>query len=180
MIEHLEGLPVSMVYVREEVAVWPELLAALNEMGRVAPVPLVILSRTTVDVRAAGVLRVEVNQQPVALPPTGRTAELLVYLLEHGGQATLERLMDALAPEATSKRERERARKALWNAVERLREALGWPGSVQALGSAYRLDPGVTWQYDMTEIRRNGSQTAALFMDGLYADWVLEVRASLE
>jgi hypothetical protein len=63
--------------------------------------------------------------------------------------------------------------------VQRLREALGWSQSVRALRGAYRLDPTTVWVYDVTEIRRSGALASGLFMDGLYSNWVEEVRLSL-
>jgi hypothetical protein len=91
----------------------------------------------------------------------------------------LERLTDAFFPLASSAGDLERARKALWNAVQRLRESLGWSQSVQALRGAYRLDPTVLWEYDVNEVRRVGARASGLFMDGLYSNWVEEVRVSL-
>jgi tetratricopeptide (TPR) repeat protein len=181
MLKHIEGLPLTLVYVREEVSAWPELFAALRAHGRTVPVPLEHAAQVTVRVEALGVLRVAVNQRPVPFPPTSRAAEILVFLLENGGQATLERLLDALMPNAFGDLERRRARKSLWNAVERLRETLGWQESVQNLaGSAYQLDPRVIWQYDVDDLRRKQASTTRLFLEGLYSEWVLEVRAGLE
>jgi tetratricopeptide (TPR) repeat protein len=179
MIECLAGLPLTMLYVREEVNLWPELFAAILVQGQAVPQALPRLTLGSVRVAALGVLHVTVNDQPIPLSPTGRAAELLVFLLENDGQATLERLTDAFFPLASSAGDLERARKALWNAVQRLRESLGWSQSVQALRGAYRLDPTVLWEYDVNEVRRGGTRASGLFMDGLYSNWVEEVRVSL-
>jgi tetratricopeptide (TPR) repeat protein len=180
MLKHLEGLPLTMLYVREEVDAWPDLFARVRSLGHAVPLTLERIAQTVVRVEALGVLRVLINQQPVVLPPTSRLAELLVFLLENHGQASLERLRDVFWPNAINDLEHRRARKALWNMVERLRDALAWPDSVLAVGSAYRLDPGVIWEYDVTELRQGSVSTNRLFMDGVYSDWVLEVRNGLE
>jgi tetratricopeptide (TPR) repeat protein len=180
MLEHLVGLPLTMLYVREEVDAWPDLFARVRSLGQAVPLPLERISQTVVRVEALGVLRVLINRQPVALPPTSRLAELLVFLLENHGQVSLERMRDVFWPNAMTDLEQRRARKALWNMVERLRDVLGWPDGVQAVGGAYRLDPGVLWEYDVAELRLGKASTTRLFMDGVYADWVLEVRNDLE
>jgi tetratricopeptide (TPR) repeat protein len=180
MLKHLEGLPLTMLYVREEVDAWPDLFARVRSLGQAVPLPLERIAQTVVRVEALGVLRVLINRQLIALPPTSRLAELLVFLLENHGQASLERLRDVFWPNAINDLEHRRARKALWNMVERLRDALAWPDSVLAVGGAYRLDPGVIWEYDVTELRQGSVSTNRLFMDGVYSDWVLEVRNGLE
>ena len=126
-----------------------------------------------VEVRAAGLLRVKVNGREIPLAPTGRAAELLVLLLEYRGEATLDQLMDKLYPEKVSRR---KASQAIWPHLERLREALGWEGSVLASSGTYRLDPGSVWRYDLHGPK---AQKKALFLEGIYRNWVQNRREEL-
>jgi DNA-binding SARP family transcriptional activator len=128
-----------------------------------------------VRVAALGVLRVTVNDRGVPIVPTGRVGELLVFLLEHGGIASLEVISEALYPDVTH----ERARKSVWMLVKFLRTALGWDGAVIALRAAYQLDPNVTWQYDVREARAHGAVQGD-FLAGVYSEWALEVGRELE
>jgi tetratricopeptide (TPR) repeat protein len=174
----LEGLPVHTLHAREEVRQWPQLFQLLEAAGKPVPVPLEYVQGTTVRVAALGVLRVTVNDRGVPIVPTGRVGELLVFLLEHGGVASLEVISEALYPDVTH----ERARKSVWMLVKFLRTALGWDGAVIALRAAYQLDPNVTWQYDVREARAHGTHGAVQgdFLEGVYSDWALEVGHELE
>lgn len=58
-------------------------------------------------------------------------------------------------------------------------EELGWEGSIQALRSAYRLDPEAEWQYDVAEARARG-EFSGEFLAGVYSEWALEVGRELE
>jgi tetratricopeptide (TPR) repeat protein len=178
--DSLEGLPITMIFVREELPAWSALFMTIKASGKAIPEPLPTVSSTVVDVQAAGVLKVFVNQQQISLPPTSRAAEVLAFILEQGGQTTLERLIDKLTPNAVGNLDKQRSRKALWNAVNRLREALGWPESIQVFGGTYQLDVKSIWNYDINELRKGSFSTTKLFMDGLYSGWVNEVRAELE
>jgi hypothetical protein len=111
-----------------------------------------------------GSLEVKVNGRPVPINPTGRPGELLVFLLENGGSAGVEHLLDQLY-----QGNRPQDRKALWETAERLREALGWKGSVQIKGGIYRLDHAAEWIY-----RDQPPQGAGEFMVGHYANWIQE------
>jgi tetratricopeptide (TPR) repeat protein len=174
-VQLLEGLPVHTLHAREEVRQWPQLFGLLEAAGQPVPVPLEYVRGTTVRVAALGVLRVMVNDRSVPIVPTGRVGELLVFLLERGGAASLEVISEALYPNATH----ERARKSVWMLVKFLRDALGWEGSVIALRGAYQLDPTVTWQYDVREARSHGAVQSD-FLAGVYSDWALEVGRELE
>jgi tetratricopeptide (TPR) repeat protein len=174
----LEGLPVHTLHAREEVRQWPQLFQLLEAAGKPVPVPLEYVQGMTVRIAALGVLRVTVNDRGVPIVPTGRVGELLVFLLEHGGVASLEVISEALYPDVTH----ERARKSVWMLVKFLRTALGWDGAVIALRAAYQLDPNVTWQYDVREARAHGTHGAVQgdFLEGVYSDWALEVGRALE
>jgi tetratricopeptide (TPR) repeat protein len=174
-VQLLEGLPVHTLHAREEVRQWPQLFQLLELAGKPVPLPLGYVQGTTVRVMALGVLRVTVNDRIVPIVPTGRVGELLVFLLEHGGAASLEVIAEALYPDVTHKR----ARKSIWMLVKFLRDALGWEGSVIALRGAYQLDPNVTWAYDMREARSHGAVQSA-FLEGIYSNWALEIGRELE
>jgi tetratricopeptide (TPR) repeat protein len=178
----LEGLPVHTLHAREEVRQWPHLFQLIEAAGQPVPLPLEYVQGTTVRVAALGVLQVTVNDRGVPIVPTGRVGELLVFLLEHGGAASLEVISEALYPEATH----ERARKSVWMLVKFLRTALGWDGAVIALRAAYQLDPNVTWQYDVREVRTQGTVQGTVqggvqtdFLAGVYSEWALEVGREL-
>jgi tetratricopeptide (TPR) repeat protein len=177
-INLLEGLPVTTLHAREEVRQWPELFALLRAVGKPVPEPLEYIKTTVVRVTANGILRVTVNARAVTIPPVGRTGELLVFLLEQGGAASLEVIRDAFFPDAQDEDVR-RANKTIWFHAESLRKALGWASSVIALRGAYQLDPDVIWQYDIAEARAQGAFRGE-FLKGVYSDWVLEVGRELE
>lgn len=158
----LEGLEPTKLWVREELHCFPALkaLLALPELGR---------SKQWVEVNPFGALEVKVNGRPVPISPTGRPGELLVFLLENGGSAGVEQLLDQLYRD-----NRPQDRKALWETAERLRGALGWKGSVRVKGGVYQLDPEAEWVY-----RDRPPPGAGEFMVGHYADWVQERRNGL-
>jgi tetratricopeptide (TPR) repeat protein len=177
-VQWLEGNPTHTLHMREEVRQWPELFALAKAAGLLIPEPLEYVQGSTVQVRARGVLHVAVNDRGVAIPPTGRVGELLVFLLEHEGEAPLDVILEAFYPNAVGSKERARARKMVWEHANTLRELLGWQDAVIALGGAYQLDPQTTWQYDIREARAlrmfNGE-----FLAGVYSEWALEVGQQL-
>lgn len=111
-----------------------------GQQGATRPAPYQI------TVFAGESIRALVNGRPIPLPPNSRMAELLVLLLEAGGQANLDWLLDQMYPEAAPN-QRSTATRALWELVNQLRQILGWQDSLQALGGTYRLDPVAKWQY---------------------------------
>jgi tetratricopeptide (TPR) repeat protein len=178
-VKIMTGLPTHTLHAREEVGQWPDLFALLAANGLPVPLPLEYPNGLTVWVRACGSAQVSVNGRAVMLAPAGRVMELLVFLLESDGTATLEAIDSAFFPDATDPVSRRRANKAVWKLVETLRHALGWASSVIALGGAYQLDPAVTWQYDVTALRERGG-TSKKFLEGIYSEWALEVGHSLQ
>jgi tetratricopeptide (TPR) repeat protein len=178
-VKIMTGLPTKTLHAREEVRMWPELFALLASKGLPVPVPLEYPAGLTVSVRACGSVQVSVNGRAVTLAPAGRVAELLVFLLESDGTATLEAINAAFFPAATDQVSRRRANKAVWKLVETLRHALGWASSVIALGGAYQLDPNVTWEYDVAALRARGG-TSKKFLEGVYSEWALEVGRELQ
>jgi len=157
-------------WLQEERYCLPALFSEAQRRGYLE-LPRRRLRPLVVEVRAAGLLRVRVNGREIPLAPTSRAAEVLVLLLEHHAEATLDQLADKLYPQLN----RRKARQALWPHLERLREALGWEHSVEAQGGTYRLDPGAHWRYDLhTPGAKKGS-----FLEGIYRNWVQARREEL-
>ncbi|MCS7057333.1 MAG: tetratricopeptide repeat protein [Meiothermus sp.] len=162
----------SQPWLLEEQACLPALFAEARQRGYLEG-PRNRARPLEVEVRAGGVLQVKVNGREIPLSPTSRAGEVLVLLLENGGEATLDQLMDQLYPEEIH---RHKARRAIWPHIERLREALGWERSVEARGGTYRLDPRARWRYDMRDprVRRKGK-----FMEGVFSNWVQQRREEI-
>ncbi len=162
----LQEIPLNTLQMREERRAFPSLFALLES----PPITLEYIVQTKVEIVALGVLQVKVNQRPVPISPTSRIGELLVFILEQGGTASLEQITDALYADALSELEKNRARKAIWKLTRDLRLALGWQNSIASLRSAYQLDPSAIWDYDArdTTAKING------FLNGIYSNWVLE------
>jgi tetratricopeptide (TPR) repeat protein len=177
-LQWLTGVPVSTVYAREEVKRWPELFALAKTNGMSVPAPLEYDEGTVIRVQAKGVLHVWVNDRNVPISPTGRAGELLVFLLEHDGEAPLDVILDAFYPNATDAETRSRARKMIWEHSSALRVALGWQGALIALRGAYQLDPSAQWRYDIRDSRTARSFSGE-FLAGVYSEWVLEVGQEL-
>jgi tetratricopeptide (TPR) repeat protein len=175
-VELLEGLPVETLHAREEARCFPELVQLLYAANKPFPKPLEYTQGITVRVVAQGLLSVRINDRSVNIAPTGRVAELLVFLLEQGGGASLEMIIDALYPDKVGQAN---ARQAIWQLVKMLRKSLGWDGSVRSLRAAYQLDTEVIWEYDVAEARAQGSFKGE-FLAGVYSDWVFEVGRQLE
>jgi tetratricopeptide (TPR) repeat protein len=164
--ELLQKIPLETLQTKEESRAFPSLFALLETKQP----RLKYISQTKVEVNALGVLQVKVNGRFVPIAPTSRVGELLVFMLEQGGTASLELLTDALYPEAIEDIERDKARKAIWKLTRDLRQALGWQNSICALRSAYQLDRSAKWLYDASD--RNAK--ASGFLSGIYSNWVLE------
>ena len=175
----LDGLPVNALHAREESGAFGALFGLLENAGQPVPARLEYAQRTVVSVRASGVLEVRVNDRAVPIAPTSRAGELLVFLLEAGGVASLEVIGDAMYAGSFGPLEPVRVRQAVWKLVDKLRDALGWEGSVRALRGAYRLDADATWEYDIARARTDGFFEGS-FLEGVYSDWALEVARSLE
>ncbi|GGR11487.1 hypothetical protein GCM10008957_25420 [Deinococcus ruber] len=156
------------LWAREEVRCFPALFG-LSGLEAV-PVPLGYTVGTKVEVYALGPLLVKVNGRAVPLSSAGRPGELLVFLLESGGRAATEVILEALYPEGDERQKRRNAQ-ALSALVRGLRNALGWQGSVQTDGGgAYLLDPAAEWQYDVREMLARGLPTPD-FLSGNYRSW---------
>lgn len=171
-LAELAAVRLDRLTAREEAACFPSLFALMAEAGRGSPAPLPRPARLSVDVRAAGVLGVRVNGRAVPLRPASRPAELLVLLLEAGGGAPAEVLLDALYPEHPPEARRRKGQ-ALWAVARDLRAVLGWEEAVRTPGGAYLLDPDAEWRYDVAELAARGAPVPR-FMEGVYRPWARE------
>jgi Tfp pilus assembly protein PilF len=170
----LEGLPLESLHAREEVRQWPRLFELVAASGGGLPQPLEHSDHTTIEVQALGMARVWVNGREVPLAPLNRATELLVALLEKGGQATSHQLIEMLWPNTKVSEKRRHLSELIGN----LREALGWPSSVRTVDRGYALADEALWLYDVQDARAKG-QAEGIFMDGLYSNWVQEVNEEL-
>jgi tetratricopeptide (TPR) repeat protein len=175
-LDLLEPLRLERLWVAEELTFFTELKQLLNVMGATTPADLPRSKGMQVEVQAGGVLRVKLNGRRVALSPTSKAAQVLVLLLEHDQAMGVESLVLALFGDKQD--ELASKRKLVSKAVRVLRDALGWPASVQESGGTYSLDDRAAWRYDVhTAISRG--ELVAQFMVGVYADWALERAAQL-
>jgi hypothetical protein len=173
-VAHLKDLPIHTLHAREEAGRYPQLMALLEIDGKPVPAPLEYVKGLHISVQATHTLKVSINQRPIKLPPTGKIAELLVYLLEHSGTADISSLMDILYPQQPV----EKARKRLWDLAQLLEQTLGWKGSIQNLFKVYQLDPNATWEYDIDAAREKGYFRGS-FLKGIDNGWVDDVREGL-
>jgi hypothetical protein len=176
-LEALRGVRFGSLWAREERACFGELFKLGDALGLGVPESLPRPEGLRVQVNALGVLRVRVNGRDVPIKPVSRAGELLVLLLERGGSDTVEHLLEALYPSVARFALRGK-KQALSGLVRDLRAALGWEGSVQALGGAYRLDPDVRWDYDVREARVRGEKPGG-FLEGVYTDWARQTERAL-
>jgi tetratricopeptide (TPR) repeat protein len=165
-IEILISIPQDRLCVREERHCFPALFTAAKPNWQ--PKKLPKNTKLSIEVRALGVLQVQVNQQHIRIKPTSKMAELLILLLEHQGHASSEMLCQALYGEKNLRR----ASQALWALSKQLREALGWESSLVQRGKAYVLEQhNVTWQYDAAN-----SNDKTRLLEGVYSNWVQDLR----
>lgn len=174
--KHLQNIDFKQPHLKEERRCL-ELLFRFAEQQGFPEVQVLPLKGThTIEVQAEGVLRVKVNGRHIPIKPTSKGAELLVRLLEKGGQDTLESLLDTLFRDTEGNRRK--AGQALWNHVKKLRSLLGWEESILAPGGAFLLDPGAHWVYDIALAREQGRPVRG-FLEGVYSEWVLETQQEL-
>ena len=171
----LRKIDFSQGSLQEEVSSFPELFGLAAQQGfpalkGIAPAPL------QVGVRAEGALRLTVGGRAVPLKATGLPAQILVYLLEKGGEVDWREIADAIYRHEF--RSADKTRQALWVHVKILRKVLGWNSSVSSEQGTLRLDPLATWTYDIAQLRKQRIQPQA-FLKGVDQEWVLERRREL-
>jgi tetratricopeptide (TPR) repeat protein len=172
-LELLSQVNFNSLNAREELGFWHD-LCQLGKLGGMDLPNVPQPSQHCVDVLACGVLQVRVNGTPVRLNPTGRVGELLVLLLELGGAAHVETVIEKFY---TDERIPKRKKSAVWDLVKRLRQSLGWDESVLAVGNTLRLAPNVQWIYDAVAAREQ--RQAVGFLEGVRSNWALEVGQEL-
>jgi tetratricopeptide (TPR) repeat protein len=165
----LAGLPLDSLVAREEAGRLKALMALLPDQ----PLPLEYHSKLVVRVEAMGLLKVKINGVGVLIPPSGKVAELLVFLLEHNG-SNPEQICLALYKGVDVRK----AKRRLWNLVGSLRQCLGWEGSVRIREGSFWLDSDATWEYDMSEARAEKTFNG-VFFSGVSSQWVLETNRAL-
>jgi tetratricopeptide (TPR) repeat protein len=172
-LELLAQADVSSLNTKEELLFWQD-LHQLAVLGGLELPELPKRQQTTVEILACGVLQVRVNGGLVRISPTGRVGELLVFLLESGGAAHVETVIEKFYPE---ERIPKRKKSAVWDLVKRLRQALGWEGSVLAVSNTLQLEPEAKWVYDVAQAREQ--RRAVVFLEGVRSNWALEVGQEL-
>jgi tetratricopeptide (TPR) repeat protein len=176
-LQHLTELPVDIFQVREEITRYPELKYLLEKHALPVPKPLLYSQGITVRIEATNVLIVYVNNRIVTVPPTGKVAGLLVFLLEHQRVASASDLEMNLFLESNN------ASNALNGAASTLRSLLGWAESIQynKKTKQLKLDSSVTWQYDIAKARVK-KRFIGEFLKGMKdpPDWVIRIREELE
>jgi hypothetical protein len=174
-LRHLQNLPVTHLHPREEAGRHPELCHLLRRHGLPAPEPLPYRQGIVVKVNATGFLAVSVNDREVDVSPLGKTAELLVFLLEQNLKASASDLEMSLYLEADD------ARKRLGDVAKRLKTLLGWQDSIKYNKSTkeFCLDPTVVWQYDIAQARADGVFEGE-FLAGIETEWVNHTRKNLK
>jgi tetratricopeptide (TPR) repeat protein len=177
VIELLHGMNWQSPATNEELSSFPKLhaLAIALEL----PVPAKPLQTVTrVLVKTLGSLEIHVNDRRVAINPTGRIAEVLAYLLEHGHTATCRDLALALWPDL-SPTEMHRKAKTVNEHVRGLRRVLGWQSSVLSRGSTYSLDPNAVWAHDATALKHQARERYQHHLNGIHSNWAISTEQDL-
>ncbi|GAA5513939.1 hypothetical protein Dcar01_02688 [Deinococcus carri] len=160
VLAELQDLDLNHTWTRQEAWAFPELFAPLGLPGQPPP--------WTATVTTDGPVRLSMNGVDVPLPPTRPEASLLAFLLLHGGQASVERVLEGVTLPGTTPR---RQRQALSKVVAALREVLAWPGAVQSGGSLLTLSKEVEWTLVTPPPGRTDT-----FCEGLLDEWVVQWR----
>lgn len=166
----LLGLPLDSLIAREEAVRFPALLALLPDQ----PKPLGYQTELSVAVVATGLLQVSLNELRLPIPPRGKVAELLVFVLESGGACSVEKAAAALYPNV----ELPLAKQRLRAVVRLLQQAFGWAGSLKVEAGRLVLDPEAKWFYDIAKARQERFFVGE-FLQGIKNPWVLMVNQEL-
>lgn len=166
-VAFLSPLERTTLWLREEAHAFPQLFALLPSPAR--PEPLPRPRQTHVRLRALGVPAVQVNGRPVRLGPLD--VVILAALLLSGGTLTTDELTDVIRDDVP--RDARQAAKRVSVVVRRLRQSLGWPGSVATAHGAYHLDPDARWTSDVQTALLERQEITA-FLTGIHLPWVTE------
>jgi tetratricopeptide (TPR) repeat protein len=160
---HLERVEPRGLIATEDASRFTELAHLWAAFGHAAPTPpRQITHRVRVTTRPA--LGVTVNDRDIPLNSTGRTAELLAFLVTRDGAASTAQIAEALYPHATRDEHRTNT-KRISDLRTALEDALGWTDSVKNIGGALRLDPRASWE----AVTGRGR-----FLSGIDSEWAVE------
>ncbi|MFC6803753.1 hypothetical protein ACFQDE_20085 [Deinococcus caeni] len=163
----LGSLSRSALWTREEAHAFRQLFSLLPPEQR--PEPLPRPQQTRVHLRAIGVPGVQVNGRRVRLGHLELAT--LAALMLAGGDLTTDELIEVVRD--GKPRETRAAAQRVSRVVRHLRVALGWEGSVLAVGGAYQLDQAVDWSSDVQAAQAD-KQPVTAFMSGIPLPWVTE------
>lgn len=163
----LGSLSRSALWTREEAHAFRQLFSLLPPEQR--PEPLPRPQQTRVHLRAIGVPGVQVNGRRVRLGHLELAT--LAALMLAGGDLTTDELIEVIRD--GKPRETRAAAQRVSRVVRHLRVALGWEGSVLAVGGAYQLDQAVDWSSDVQAAQAD-RQPITAFMSGIPLPWVTE------
>jgi tetratricopeptide (TPR) repeat protein len=160
---HLERVEPLGLIATEDASRFTELAHLWAAFGHVPPTPSrQVTHRVRVTTRPS--LSVTVNDRDIPLNSTGRTAELLAFLVTRDGAASTTQIAEALYPNATHVDHRANT-KRISDLRTALENALGWTDSVKNIGGALQLDPRASW----------GAVTGrGRFLSGIDSDWAVE------
>jgi tetratricopeptide (TPR) repeat protein len=161
-LTELQAVAMDQTWAQEEARVFPALFGLL---GRQSARPA-----WTARVCADGPVSLVMSGAAVPLAPERASASLLAFLMNCGGAATTERLLDALDLPGTDLRAR---KKALSKVVNELRQILGWPGAVLSRDGLVELSRDVHW----APLELPGGHRIDLFCEGRADPWVTEWRS---
>jgi tetratricopeptide (TPR) repeat protein len=173
-VEHVLNVNWSRA-AQEEMAMFPK-LHALAQALELPIAPIQKPLQNQVQVRTLGLMQVFVNGREINLPPMGRPAEILAFLLEQQQHSATARdialaLWPDLEPEAVP-----RKTKTVNEHVRALRKQLGWEHSVIATASAYTLDPACDWVHDAEQVRSEARQR---YLNGIHSNWVMDTEQDI-
>lgn len=171
---HLSQIPLHHLHHWEEGRCFPELFRLARQHHLNAPSWSPPQEQLVVDVKTLGHLEVRVNHRSIELGRGNRTGELLVLLLLHRKEATLEKL----ALELYAQQERTNTYDGIWKLVKNLRERLGWKQSVVLHDGICALDRRVRWNVDLEAL--NPQSWNGNFLLGMQTPWIQEYRRKLE
>lgn len=164
----------NTIWVREERGCFPQLFGLFERAYQKHVEPLAYAKGLFIEVRAAGIVHVFVNGRALAIKSNSRMIETLLILLESGNECTNDYLAALLYKDKPIPRSKQL--QAVWSNIKELRAALGWKESVLSQNGYYCLDPNATWVYDMHDPT---TRAKARFAEGIYSEWVIEVREGL-
>jgi tetratricopeptide (TPR) repeat protein len=145
MCQYLKQLNTTSRVAREEVHRFKDLFCAAKELDLDNPIPLLYISRRSVQVRVSHGVEVFINGKRVrSIAPHSRSGALLVELIRpHPHVSRMDTLIDSLYPTSQKRASRIAALKSV---KDTLLGQLCWAGAITQLRTAYALDDQTDWQ----------------------------------